>query len=1175
MSSGQEMCLQESTEIDSESSSSEERESRRRHLGDADSLPKKRRKQSTPVKFPTTLGADDCEDSEEELPGDNSYHHHDANNSLDDENEHHTLEGKLTSSPTLSKSAQSLHRLSTIKDENLNNEFRCQYCSQFFDNRVALEIHLECEHSSESPQILNSLQGQLSPESGTQQVNLENSLSPINLSGISLRNFAASTSWLAGQAQLQTQADVPLAKMVAARNNNHFQTMPASFPGPLAQFLPIPGFPIPDASQIQRAAMGQFPKIFNPDAYCELCNKEFCNKYFLKTHKANKHGIYSDNPVSQSQPGDVTLPGQFVTTTSGQVGNFGLKTSGEQILRLENNGLQQPTVPCDLCPKRFKNEDSLRKHRYKIHMGHNNESVDPSQIQVALPSSSGEDERQSPVGLEILCKQEISIDQDDSNLIASRLATMSPQNVQNRDFGVNGNRWQRLGVMNPEAFCELCSKEYCNKYFLRTHKLKKHGIAMPESDKAQNNSLPWHQVQTSPLDLIVSDRFGNGSESGDRVEDFQCKSCGISFQTQGLYQLHVEKIHENMEQLSPKQDQEIDSTDRRTEAISEDLQKLQTMILQLNGLDSNKAASCALCGKDYDNPNALRNHMISEHSIIPENLSPSQQQQLQQQHHQQHMTCEKKSPSPSNTSANCTVCEKDYPNQETLRKHMQEDHQPSTPTSSTQLSSSVPTTPKSTSSQLSERKTTANITPTSSYCEICNKELCNKYFMKIHMQKMHGIEIENGAQISGVVCNICKKELCSKYFLRVHKQNTHGIVEEGTTPAKQDNFETPVVGEDSALKAENLGDLNIRYVTHFTEVCPFCHRRFRSVRWLMSHLPEHKKAGLEKLREMEQYQQSLQKSRGSNSKSIQQQQQQQQQNHVNAALRIPNGFEPNQHIRSDLATHQVLSNFFGNAVNDQQGQLFHCSHENCNFSTPIRPYLFLHERSHIQETSLLENERLLQCPICAQSFNQPEMLLQHVATRHSNPLPGLLSQFPFPLLNEFALANEHQIQQLEKNEYSESKEDLRRTSPQITNDIDLSKKENNSVQVVPPGSFKCSQCGFVSANLTRMKKHMKKDHKCLGDPAETALAELSKTLKDVANKHKVPASYAMPQEANYSLDKTVMQAFIIEELDNSQNGSNGDSLSPTSGRFAPALVYLPVKTRVNGALTTSFTLNPA
>merc|ERR1711899_538437 len=81
---------------------------------------------------------------------------------------------------------------------------------------------------------------------------------------------------------------------------------------------------------------------------------------------------------------------------------------------------------------------------------------------------------------------------------------------------------------------------------------------------------------------------------------------------------------------------------------------------------------------------------------------------------------------------------------------------------------------------------------TRSYCEICKKELCNKYFMKTHMLKMHGINIESmpgpigavsqanpapmGGMTGGVSCHICKKELCSKYFLKVHMQNSHGIM---------------------------------------------------------------------------------------------------------------------------------------------------------------------------------------------------------------------------------------------------------------------------------------------------------------------------------------------------------------------------------------------------------------
>merc|ERR1719458_2274038 len=57
--------------------------------------------------------------------------------------------------------------------------------------------------------------------------------------------------------------------------------------------------------------------------------------------------------------------------------------------------------------------------------------------------------------------------------------------------GQNGNmtpdRLRQMGVINADAFCEFCCKEFCNKYFLRVHKLKKHGVCSPE--------LPPEKVQ--------------------------------------------------------------------------------------------------------------------------------------------------------------------------------------------------------------------------------------------------------------------------------------------------------------------------------------------------------------------------------------------------------------------------------------------------------------------------------------------------------------------------------------------------------------------------------------------------------------------------------------------------------------------------------------------------------
>lgn len=44
----------------------------------------------------------------------------------------------------------------------------------------------------------------------------------------------------------------------------------------------------------------------DPEAYCEICKKELCSKYFLKTHKHNIHGIVvspmSTSPTALQQP---------------------------------------------------------------------------------------------------------------------------------------------------------------------------------------------------------------------------------------------------------------------------------------------------------------------------------------------------------------------------------------------------------------------------------------------------------------------------------------------------------------------------------------------------------------------------------------------------------------------------------------------------------------------------------------------------------------------------------------------------------------------------------------------------------------------------------------------------------------------------------------------------------
>ncbi|XP_011302776.1 uncharacterized protein [Fopius arisanus] len=1130
-----------SSEVDSESSSvGDERDTQKRVREDNDSSsPKKRRKQTTPVRVPTSLStSNERTEFEEDLEDDREM------------NSANRLENA-----TESKSQRLEEPSTAAGDDNLISEF---------------DREGNNSPGSSGPSNLFSSNVRVKLETPSQ----EESENPMNLTSLGIKNFPS--SWLSGHSQQQEPTDWTGQNAVTSVAN-HLSGL--SFPGALAQYLPLPGFSL-DPGQIPRMPVGPAPiRIFNPDAYCDLCNKEFCNKYFLKTHKANKHGIYVDTP--QQNSGD----------------NNGMHYSNLQYSM--GMGKIEPTLPppslppplkmeiplmqmsCEICQKRFKNEESLRKHKHRCHVEGSQSDLLDSQGSRDYNSGIGDDKdasRSSPSAMESLFKQEYGIEQEDTKFMPAP-RHLSPQSSQQaRESGFSIDRLRRLGVLNVEAFCEICCKEYCNKYFLRTHKMKRHGILIQDNDKSPSNpgaAATWHQIQTSPLNLIVTESNPGGSESNDKSEEYECKSCGIKFQTHGLYRIHRAKVHENSDD---EKSTKLDGDEERTDSISEDLQKLQTMILQLNGLDSSKTLTCEICGRECENKLALKTHMTLEHAghlADEQALSPDQ-------------LMDNSSNNITGSTSFCSICEKEFPSTDALKQHIAEDHNRQSPPS---LKTSLPSNnaqnhPVHSVTQSSllpptssappvppipppPDKKLSSLTPTSSYCEICNKELCNKYFMKTHMQRMHGIEIENGSQIGGVICNICNKELCSKYFLRVHKHNTHGIVDDGApvNSNKQENFETLPNIDDAALKPDQLSDLSHRYFTHFNEVCPVCNRRFRSIKWLKAHLlGDHGKTGVDKWRELEQQYQNTGRTRpgqiGSSSKLIQQ----------NPNIKIPNGLDISQNIKAtDYGGlgNQVLSTLFG-GNEEHQNKNYRCSY--CNFTTPVLPFLFLHERSHMPNQEGITTDSNLQCPICSQTFPQPESLHHHLVVQHQ--FSNLLSQYQQLMGSDPRIDTQerHDVDQKEVELKDERSVDSQINSPiQPTESSKNQKDESGVVHVTVQGAYKCAECGFATTNLHRIKSHVKKNHKARGDPTECVIAELSKTLRDVANKHKVPASYAMPQDMNSNPDATIMQPFILEE----RNFAFGDESSSNDGRFAPALVYLPVRTRINSVLTASFTLSPA
>ncbi|XP_044014098.1 transcription factor stalky [Aphidius gifuensis] len=1164
------------SELDSEGSSCGE-DSRKR-LRDDGNYPKKRRKQTTPVRFPITFETQNSQFND----------NNDDNDDVDDVDDVDEIDDDDDNNND--------DNMDNNDNENLNTEYRCQYCGRDFDDNNYLSHHLINEHGINTTTQLSSptLQDnvRVKIENQQQQNQQDDNETPVNLSGISIKNFSTS-SWLtnhgqdndwSNQNQLTTTTLPP----------NHMSGM--TYPGGIGQYLTMPGgYSLNDAGQLPRMPIGPAPmRIFNPDAYCELCHKEFCNKYFLKTHKANKHGIYTDPPSNSSEnSGSSVFPGIPFSLGGIKIEQSQFQQQHQQQQQLQSSIIDvslMPTIPCDICQKRFKNDELLKKHKQLNHTDILQDQQSESQSLPTPDTMNNDDDddhddddrdnvSNSPSVMESLFKQEFGIEQEDTKFMPAP-RNLSPQSIQQaKDSNFNIEKLRKLGILNTDAFCEICCKEYCNKYFLRTHKLKRHGILIQDDEKSPNNpgaAATWHQIQTSPLNLIISDSNNDDSQSNDKNnEEWKCKLCCIKFQTIELYKLHKFKIHNTNNEC----DKLINNNDEeRTDSISEDLQKLQTMILQLNGIESSKSSTCGICGRECENQLTLKTHMDIEHNnstnderLLSSSSSPPSSQTI---HSNIQLI--------NNSNYYCTICEKDYQTQDLLRQHINDEHNQ---TSLSSLSTNNNNNSINNTIPPPQDKKLSSMTPTSSYCEICNKELCNKYFMKTHMQRMHGIEIENGSQIGGVICNICNKELCSKYFLRVHKHNTHGIVDENTTPTiKNQDIQIDTDDNCQTFKQDNIGDLSHRYFLHFTEICPICNTRFRSIKWLKTHLmSEHGRAGIDKWHEVENKYQNIPKNKFNNSSSSRTNNIQQ-----NTNLKIPNGIDVTQTslknpttttttINNDYTgniSNQVLTTLFGNN-DEQQNKNYRCSY--CSFTTPVLPFLFLHERSHTsnQENITSNTENNLQCPICSQLFLQPELLHHHLLTRHQ--LSGLLSQFTnissSSIVNQIVDNNqERNCELFEQQKTDNNNEQSTISQLNNTTTTTTTKDDNNcAVEVTPQGAYKCSQCGFATANLNRIKKHVKKDHRCIGDPTECVISELSKTLKDVANKQKLPASYAMPQDINFNPDLTVMQPFIIEENDSSTCIDDTDNKKI----FSSALVYLPVRTRVNSVLTASFTLSPA
>ncbi|VDK87856.1 unnamed protein product [Litomosoides sigmodontis] len=389
-------------------------------------------------------------------------------------------------------------------------------------------------------------------------------------------------------------------------------------------------------------------------------------------------------------------------------------------------------------------------------------------------------------------------------------ADCSPGSILNSPFASSGGH-------SKDTYCEICDKNFCNRYFLRTHKWKKHGISFPgKNSPSEGNvtSLSSPTVsQNLPLDLPTTSTGVNLSPaefiaalcnqnvleasqiSPSKVTSSQptsvivnCLSSADSSPVKRargtdegskddelLGAARPESVRIDEETFANAANQLPNTGDlfamiarqAQENAIAQELLsslKAEGIQVQQQSSPSKHSTTskeaCEMCGQECDSRASLQHHLLLQHNILNSFfnsfnlLSPLGQLQPQQQQSQKQQSNQGNDGERPHNSA---------------------------------VTPGIVTSPGGVSRQPKKQYTTTG----KNYCDVCNKEVCNKYFLRTHMLKMHGIVIDEHKTIianidtlekekSGTIafrCDICNTNVGqTRESLKQHKQEVHNVV---------------------------------------------------------------------------------------------------------------------------------------------------------------------------------------------------------------------------------------------------------------------------------------------------------------------------------------------------------------------------------------------------------------
>ncbi|CAF2841038.1 unnamed protein product [Rotaria sp. Silwood2] len=344
--------------------------------------------------------------------------------------------------------------------------------------------------------------------------------------------------------------------------------------------------------------------------YCEICQKRFCNKYYLRKHKGECHGVYTDyikslqksanespvknnntsrpmqvpsnnsnmlliNPFYLSPSTTTDMKPIFPTTTTTTIISSPPPLNIFPKVDAAKISTQRTIRRCNVCQQEFRNKALLRMHMNTFHPNEknlknlNNNNNNNNNTNNNNNNTKQNIKQSSTPTLSISPSNNLGFLQPYVDTTSSLAHKLVAGQASQTSYGILHDSYF-CAKMADRVVCEICNKQVCNKYFLKTHKAKVHGIINGTNNTSNGNTdntpptmVPTNNLQqTLSTDMIKSPTTENHqdesiendtehaspesnevNESNIENTDTYCSICKKDFSTKYLYFFHMQTIH--------------------------------------------------------------------------------------------------------------------------------------------------------------------------------------------------------------------------------------------------------------------------------------------------------------------------------------------------------------------------------------------------------------------------------------------------------------------------------------------------------------------------------------------------------------------------------------------------------------------------------------------------------